>query len=314
MTPRALVLSYSQTGQTRAAAKALVEPLSSKGWTVDWRTLETEQPYPFPWDLRTFLDAFPETVAGRPPRLRPLRLEGEEPPDLVVLASQVWYLAPSLPVQAFLESADRAVLRGRPVIAVVTCRNMWYAAVLRLQEKLKAAGAAALGTVVLTDKSPRWTTFVMTPRLFLTGRRNGLLGIVPAPGIAADELARTARIGEMLAVQLAPIDSGTAPVPATEVVAENLVLDSFASRAFPLFARLILALQRLGGRRARMGALWMFAVCLVLGVIASLPLLGLGRVLLGRRMRAAAERYERLLGGSAPDGGSSPVQVKGTAR
>lgn len=295
MTPRALVLSYSQTGQTRAAARALVEPLEAKGWIVDWRALEVEERYPFPWSLRSFLDAFPETVAGRPPRLRPLAIESDELPDLIVLASQVWYLAPSLPVQAFLESADRSVLSGRPVVAVVTCRNMWYAAVIRLEQKLRSAGAALLGTVVLTDKSPRWTTFVMTPRLFLTGKRNALWGVVPAPGIAAGELKRATRIGERLAVRLAPIDRQAGAVPGLEVVPENLVLDNFASRVFPLFARPILALDRVGGPRARAGGLWAFATCLVIGVIASLPALGLARVLLGGRMRAAVDRYGRRL-------------------
>jgi hypothetical protein len=207
-----------------------------------------------------------------------------------------------LPVQAFLESADRSVLSGRPVVAVVTCRNMWYAAVIQLEKKLRSAGAALLGTVVLTDKSPRWTTFVMTPRLFLTGKRNALWGVVPAPGIAAGELMRATRIGELLAVRLAPIDRQDGPMPAIEVVPENLVLDNFASRVFPFFARPILALDRVGGPRARAGGLWAFAACLVIGVIASLPLLGLTRVLLGGRMRAAVERYGRRLEAEARDG------------
>jgi hypothetical protein len=307
VTGRALVLSYSQTGQTSAAAAALVEPLEAAGWAVEWRTLDVEERYPFPWGLHSFLDAFPETVAGRPPRLRPLVVENDPLPDLVVLAAQVWYLAPSLPVQAFLESADRSILRGRPVVAVVTCRNMWYAAVIRLEEKLRGAGAKVLGTVVLTDKSPRWATFVMTPRLFLTGKRDALWGVVPAPGIAAGELKRATRIGEQLADRLAPIDRRDGPVPAVEVVPENLVLDNFASRAFPFFAWPILALDRVGGRRARAGGLWAFAICLVVGVIASLPVLALARVLLSGWMRAAASRYGRRL--DAETGYGPPVRL-----
>ncbi|HKO36978.1 MAG TPA: hypothetical protein VJU14_01265 [Solirubrobacterales bacterium] len=291
MTPRALVLSYSQSGQTTAAAEALVGPLESKGWTVDRRTLATVEAYPFPWGLRSFLDAFPETVTGRPPPLQPLAIDGDGHPDLVILASQVWYLAPSLPVQAFLDSEQSSVLSGRPVVSVVTCRNMWYAAVTRLEEKLRSAGATLLGTVVLTDKSPRWTTFVMTPRLFLTGKRGGLWGIVPAPGIGAEELDRAARIGELLAAGLEPIRCQGGPAPAVEVVPENLVLDNFASRAFPIFARPILALDHVGGRHARAGGLWAFAVCLVIGVIVALPVLSLARLLLGGRMQATAERF-----------------------
>jgi hypothetical protein len=301
MTPRVLVLFYSQTGQTEAAAEALVKPLEESGWTVDWRRLETEERYPFPWGLRGFIDAFPETVAWRPPRLRPLEIDRDQPPDLIVLASQVWYLAPSLPTQAFLESSDRSVLSGRPVVAVVTCRNMWYAAVIRLEERLRRAGAALLGTVVLTDKSPRWATFVMTPRLFLTGKRNALWGIVPAPGIASAELVRATRIGESLATRLAPLERQGGPAPAVEVVPENLVLDKFAAGVFPYFAGPILFLGRVGGRRARAAGLGGFATCLVLGVIASLPALAFARILFGGRMRAAAENYGRRLEARAED-------------
>lgn len=310
MTRRALVLSYSQTGQTDAAASALVAPLEADGWEVERRPLETEVRYPFPWSLRSFLDAFPETVAGRPPRLLPLTTAGEEPPDLIVLASQVWYLAPSLPTQAFLESAESAIVAGRPVVAVVTCRNMWYAAVRRLERKLRGAGAELLGTVVLTDKSPRWTTFVMTPRLFLTGRRDGLWGIVPAPGIDPGELARARRIGETLAAGPRPIEPLGGPAPAVEIEAENLVLDNFGSRVFPLFARPILALDRLGGRPARIAGLWAFACSLVFCVLVSLPLLALARLLMGGRMRAAVSEYGRRLEAEAA-AGSSPAPLGG---
>jgi hypothetical protein len=310
VTRRALVLSYSQTGQTDAAAAALVAPLEAAGWEVERRSLETEVRYPFPWSLRSFLDAFPETVAGRPPRLLPLTMTGEEPPDLIVLASQVWYLAPSLPTQAFLESAESAIVAGRPVVAVVTCRNMWYAAVRRLERKLRGAGAELLGTVVLTDKSPRWTTFVMTPRLFLTGKRDGLWGI-PAPGIDPSELERTRRIGETLVAGPRPIAPLAGPVPAVEIEAENLVLDNFGSRVFPLFARPILALDRLGGRPARTAGLWAFACSLVFCVLVSLPVLALARLLMGARMRAAVSEYGRRLEAEAAAGAVAPASLGG---
>jgi hypothetical protein len=288
--PRALVLSYSQTGQTDAAAAALVAPLERAGWEVEWRALETEVRYPFPWSLGSFLGAFPETVAGRPPRLLPLSTAGEEPPDLIVLASQVWYLAPSLPAQAFLESPDVGMVAGRPTVAIVTCRNMWYAAARRLERGLRGAGANLLATVVLTDKSPRWTTFVMTPRLFLTGRRDGLWG-APAPGVDASEFERAGRIGELLAADLRPIPPLSGPVPAVEIEPENLLLDNFGSRVFGFYARGILALERLAGRPGRAVGIVGFAGSLVTVVIVSLPVLALARLLLGRRVRRAVADY-----------------------
>jgi hypothetical protein len=306
VTPSALVLSYSQTGQTDAAAAALVEPLEAEGWAVEWQRLETEVSYPFPWSLGSFLDAFPETVAGRPPRLLPLP-PPERRPDLVVLAGQVWYLAPALPTQAFLRSPERALLAGTRVVSVVTCRNMWYSAVLEIDRRLRDAGADLLGTVVLTDKSPRWTTFVMTPRLFLTGRRNALWGFIPAPGIAAGELERARRIGASLAGGLHRIEPLAGPDPGVEIEAENLVLDNFGTRAFRLFAGPILALDRLGGRRARTGGLCAFAFSLVFCVVVSLPVLALARVLLGERMRDAVADYGRRLEAAPGEGAAAPT-------
>ena len=53
-------------------------------------------------------------------------VRADEQFDLVILAYQVWYLAPSGPITAFLKSeAGRRLLHGRPVVTVIACRNMW---------------------------------------------------------------------------------------------------------------------------------------------------------------------------------------------
>src|SRR5258708_12814551 len=71
----------------------------------------------------------PESVLLEPPALEPLSVRPGEPFDLVVLAYQVWFLAPSGPITAFLKSeAGRQLLRGRPVVTLIACRNMWLTA------------------------------------------------------------------------------------------------------------------------------------------------------------------------------------------
>src|SRR5207244_2261252 len=61
---RALILWYSQTGQLRRALEAFVRPLEEAGVELVWEELRPVPPFPFPWSLRAFLDAFPESVLG----------------------------------------------------------------------------------------------------------------------------------------------------------------------------------------------------------------------------------------------------------
>lgn len=63
---------------------------------IDWHAVVPEPAYPFPWTFRTFLDAFPESVYLDPPAVNAPPSEADY--DLVVLAYQVWFLAPSTPL------------------------------------------------------------------------------------------------------------------------------------------------------------------------------------------------------------------------
>src|SRR3977135_1249524 len=123
---RVLVVHFSQTGQLARVARRLVSPLA-KATDVDLveEPLRPRRPYPFPWSFRSFLDAMPETVLLDPPALAPLAVGADERFDLVVLAYQVWYLAPSGPMTAFLKSeGGKRLLRGRPGGTRVACPHM----------------------------------------------------------------------------------------------------------------------------------------------------------------------------------------------
>ena len=77
---------------TLALATAAADPLAAAGLAS----------YKLP-DRVEFLDAFPESAHMVPPELEPLTLSGDEAFDLVILPYQVWYLAPSQPITAFLQ-------------------------------------------------------------------------------------------------------------------------------------------------------------------------------------------------------------------
>ncbi|HEX3138401.1 MAG TPA: dialkylresorcinol condensing enzyme, partial [Rhizobacter sp.] len=175
---RVLVVRYSQTGQLNTLTERILEPLRADP-RIELRveTIAPLKPFPFPWGFWPFLDAFPESAHLVPPPLAPLSLKGDEDFDLIVLPYQVWFLAPSQPITAFLKHpVGKQLLRGKPVVTVIACRNMWLMAQEKLKGLLADAGARLIDNVVLTDPGPTLATFFTTPRWLLTGKQAGFWG------------------------------------------------------------------------------------------------------------------------------------------
>jgi hypothetical protein len=282
--PRALVLYYSQSGEVRQVAEAFTAPLGPVLHT-EWRELRPRTPYPSPWrSLRRFFDVMPETVLGLPPEIEPLELSAEDRFDLVVLAYQVWYLAPSLPVQALFQSPAAAVLHGTPVITLSVSRNMWQRASLRMKRLLHDAAALHLDHIVVTHQGPPLATFVTTTRALLWGRRDRFLGIFPPAGVAAAQLERVRALGELAAsrvdhLQAQPPTSLLAGDNSVPVLGRFIVPEILAERYFALWARLI----RLAGKLSsgvRGAAVLLFALSLAMIVVLGLPLALLGHLLI----------------------------------
>src|SRR5262245_38849779 len=178
---RVLVVHFSQTGQLARIVSRLVAPLAGASGEIEVvaEVLHPRAPYPFPWPLLRFFDAMPEAVLLDPPALEPLRANGNF--DLVVLAYQVWFLSPSGPVTAFLKSEEgKRLLRDRPVVTVIGCRNMWLNAQETVKRLIHEAGGELRDNVVFTDRAPTLATLITTPLWLLTGKREGFFGLPPA--------------------------------------------------------------------------------------------------------------------------------------
>jgi hypothetical protein len=197
--PRVLVVCYSQTGQLKRCADALVAPMQRAGVEVDFLTPRPAKPYNFPWSFSEFLDVFPDSVKGVAPQMDPVTLK---PPqaryDLVIVAYQVWYLAPALPIVGWLESEAANLLNGAPVVALCACRNMWQRAFVALKALIAAKGGRLIDHVVREDSGPAWATFWSTPRWVLTGDRVGKTGLLPVAGVSDDDIATLSKPGEKL--------------------------------------------------------------------------------------------------------------------
>ena len=273
---RVLLVHFSQTGQLARAARQLVSPLAqAPDVELIEEVLRPRPAYPFPWPFWRFLDAMPETVLLEAPELEPLAVRADEHFDLVVLAYQVWYLAPSGPITAFLKSdAGKQLLGGRPVVTVIACRNMWLSAQETVKRLIGEAGGELRDNVVFTDQGSTLASFITTPRWLLTGRRDAFWGL-PAAGVAEADIAGADRFGHALLAALragrertgAPMLAG---LGAANVDPKLIFSERAGQRAFRLWSRLI----RLGGRAGaagRLPLLALFCVYLVVMILLVVP-------------------------------------------
>lgn len=194
-----LVVQYSQTGQLSSAVSAFIGPLqASDAAELTVLTLEPTKPYPFPWGFLQFLDVFPESVYLDPPSLKPFAIDESSEFDLVILAYQVWFLSPSLPVTAFLQSAlAKKWLKGKPVVTLIACRNMWVMAQETVKSMLVSLEAKLIDNVVLVDQGTALSSFFTTVRWMFTGKKDPFWGF-PKAGVAEEDIAHTVRFGRAI--------------------------------------------------------------------------------------------------------------------
>ncbi|BFU60934.1 MULTISPECIES: dialkylrecorsinol condensing enzyme [Rodentibacter] len=197
MTKKILLVSYSQTGQLNRLAEHFVQPLLGQtDISVEHCQLQPQTAYAFPWRFLSFFNTFPETVHLQPSPIQTPELRSKKY-DLVIIAYTVWFLSPSQPITAFLQSPQaKAVLKDTPVITLIGCRNMWLQAQEKMKKLLADCGANLIGNVVKVDQSNDWASFITTPLWMLTGKKK--VGNLPSAGIAESEIQDAARFGEKL--------------------------------------------------------------------------------------------------------------------
>ena len=271
-----LVINYSQTGQLAEITEQVISPLRAAGHQVHLETLMPETPFPWPWPIVDFIDAFPECVQLDPPPLKPLSIPADRKFDLVILTYQVWYLAPALPMTAFLKSsAGQQLIKDKPVVTLVACRNMWLSAQETMRRLITEAGGQLRDHLAFTDQGHALATFITTPRWVLTGRRDRFLGLPPA-GVAPQEIRQARRFGRALADALdrdqeksgEPMLSG---LRAATVNPRLALSERAGQRAFRVWSKLIRAFGKRGQWRRR-PILLIFVIYLITLIVTVVPL------------------------------------------
>ncbi len=281
MSRRAVVYLYTQTGQLREVAEAFTAPMQAAGWRIRWVDVRPRAAFPFPWSIRQFFGVFSRAVDPD------AFVQLEAPPggfgaedneqEIVVLAYQVWYLSPSLPIRS-LVAGHPDVFRNRRVISLIACRNMWYSAAVEVAELLRTAGARRVEVVAATDTRQQATSLVTTLRWLLTGKREPFLWFGRA-GIGDAELARVTAVGRSIAEQK------DCPPDAAHVVPTLAVADLFAGQLFRKWGATVRSAQRFGAA-AYAATMMTFVVGLAAGIVAGLPLIGGAALAGGARFEA----------------------------
>lgn len=307
---RVLVVCYSQSGQLRDIVDAVVQPLrATADIEVTFAEVKPVKPYPFPWPFWRFFNTFPECVYADPDPIEPLHIEAHAAFDLVILAYQVWFISPSLPITAFLQSDQaKQLLNDKPVVTLIGCRNMWLMAQERTKELLSQLGARLLDNVVLSERTHGAVSVITTPWWLLSGKRGPYLGgLLPRAGVWDSDIRAAARFGQAIAAQLphrAASDSrpmlqglGAVTVHPALISSETII-----RRSFRLWGAL---LRRCGDSTSKLRrvVLALYVVFLVIMLLTIVPVVFVLKTLLSPFTRARIARQREYF--AAPSGEST---------
>jgi len=273
---KVLVVHYSQTGQLSRLVKSVVNPLDAdNNIDVSYLTIEPLRPYPFPWPFFAFFDVFPECVYLDAPDIK-MDLDPASRYDIVILAYQVWFLSPSLPITAFLQSSmAKKVLKDTPVITVIGCRNMWATAHETVKNLLSDANARLLDNIVLVDQGSSMGSFVTTVRWLLMGKKTPFAGF-SAAGISDQAISDASRFGVAIKHGLdndkekmgLPLLTG---LRAVEVDVSLIQSEKVGYRSFRIWGKLIRKIGRQGSL-ARKPVLLIYVIFLFLMIVTVVPI------------------------------------------
>jgi len=277
-----LALYYSQTGQMKQILDALLLPLTKlPEIAITCQEIKPQQAFPFPWTRSTFLNVFPESVLEMPVDLCPLDV-GREKPDLLILAFQPWYLSPSLPVTAFLQTTmAEELLAGTKVLTVIGARNMWVQSLACVKARIESLGGSLAGNIVLIDRAPNLVSVVTIAHWMFSGKKDRLWGLFPLPGVAKSDIEGTSRWGELLGEaliqnRLDDLEKNLISLGAVETNEPLAKMEKRGKKIFLLWAKAMIKYQ---GKRKLL--LNLFFVELIVGIAILSPLYSLANMAAG---------------------------------
>ena len=281
---KALVVYFSQTGQAKNIADNVLKPLSSE-IGITYEELRPVDPFPFPWTGMSFFQAFPESVKGIPCELEPFKFDANEKFELVILAFQVWYLSPSIPISSFLQTPEaEKVIRGKPVITIQGNRNMWVMSQEKIKHRIFNLKGNLVGNIVLTDNNPNLISVITIARWMMKGEKHGkgLYGrLFPPAGISPQVIQESEKFGRIIldcinSNNLFGLQNNLVKAGAVEIDPILASVEKRGLRIFNIWAGLILRKGNYGDkrreRRLKVFKYYLFAVIYLISPIVALIL------------------------------------------
>ena len=300
---KVLIVQYSQSGQLTTIARRFSQPLvDHPGFDVTFEDIKPVDAYPFPWPFFRFFDTFPESVYLDPPAIQASSLTGDEDFDLIILAYQVWFLSPSLPTTAFLQSdIAKKLLKDKPVITLIACRNMWLMAQEEVKKMLLTLHAKLVGNVALVDEAGSIGSFLATPVWVLSGNKGPHLGgLIPKAGVAPEAINACERFGDRIIERLLSqndIDETLLQGLGAVDVNEKLISsEQTAKRGFRIWGKLFRSLGPQGSF-LRKPVLIVYVTFLVSFIITFIPLSMLLKAILSPLTRRRIADQKKYFGG-----------------
>ena len=290
-----LFISYSQTGQLDCLVENFIQPLKNQQTiNIEQIRLQPIKKYEFPWKFMTFFNQFPESVHLRPAPIEPPQLQRKNY-DLVIIAYSVWFLSPSQPITAFLQSEQAHILKDTPVITLIGCRNMWLMAQEKMKKMLTTLGANLIGNIVKTDQSNSWASFITTPAWMFSGKKR-YFSWLPSAGISDAEIQDMQRFGEKLShtfKQNILLDQTLFQNMGAVKIDEKLMMsEKVGHRSFYLWGKLLLKCGQISPRFRRV-VLYFYILFLIALILTVVPLSALIKRLLKPLLKEKLARQKR---------------------
>ncbi len=289
-----LVVYYSQSGQLLEIAKNVTKNLEdSQDVKLSFYEIKLKENFPFPWTKDEFYDAFPETFLQIPSELTDLDNPVlKQKYDMVILAYQVWYLSPAIPVNSFLKNdVAKELLKNTPVITLIGARNMWIQAQEKVKRLLAANNANLVGHIALVDRHINHISVITIVHWMFNGDKNKrFMGIFPKPGVSQKDIDESVKfspviLNHLLQNEYQELQDNLLDRGALKIKSFLVLVDKRANVIFSKWANFIHGKGRSKGAERRslvmmfsrylMFAIWFIApIVFVLFLLTYVPLIG----------------------------------------
>ncbi len=294
---KVLVLYYSQSGQLKRVLDSFLSQMGDEEIVLDIKAIKPKVEYPFPWPFYQFFDEFPESVFMDGCAIDELE-DLSDDYDLIILGYTVWYMAPSIPITAFMHSDQaKKIFKDKPVVTLVACRDMWVLAQEKVKNMLGDVGAKHVDHVALVDQGGSVFSLVTLPRYLLTGKKNPFWGIFPPAGIKESDIKDASKFGKRLneALHQDRELSGEAMLTnleAARVDGKLIATEKIANRSFKVWSTIIKAFGKKYsfGRKVAISIYVCFLILLLLTVV---PINILARKILNIFQKEKLQEMER---------------------